>query len=49
MLGVEEVEVVHKKTLIYPNSSLSAISHSPSLRVFQSELAHSRQYKDRKF
>lgn len=48
MLGVEEVEVLREEYLVYPNTSLSAISHSPSpsLRIFQSELAHSQQYKD---
>jgi hypothetical protein len=38
-----------RKSLVYPNTSLSAISHSPSLRVLQSELAHSQQNKDCKF
>jgi len=46
MLGVEDVEVVREKSLVYPNTSLSAILHSPSLRVFQFELAHIEQYKD---
>ena len=38
-----------RQSLVYPNTSLSAISHSPSLRVLQSELAHSQQNKDCKF
>ena len=51
MLGLEEVEVVREEYLVYPNISLSAMSHSPSpsLRVFQSELTHSQQNKDCKF